>query len=159
VAALGRARHLDSQNVFVADARQGSDVEGVREEVPLRVAEVGAVEPHVGLVEDAVERHPATPPGVGLGQLVAAPVQQRSVVVREVRMVAPVPGHRDLCPRAVVDLEPDRVATKIVVGRRDTPDPVELHRHTTYVGVPEGTAARDPDRFPSWQRVRRHWVS
>ena len=58
-AALRVAGHLDGQDVVVAEAGQRGDVEAVREEVALRVAEVGAVEPHVGLVEDAVERHPA----------------------------------------------------------------------------------------------------
>ena len=46
-------------------AAQVGDVERVGEEVALGVAEVGAVEPHVALVEDPVERQPAParPPG------------------------------------------------------------------------------------------------
>ena len=60
-ALLGRARHLDGQHVVVAEPGQRRDVEALREEVALRVAEVGAVEPDVGLVEDPVERHPAAP--------------------------------------------------------------------------------------------------
>ena len=47
----------------VGEPRRGSVMsKRVREEVALGVAEVGAVEPHVGLVEDAVEGHEATPP-------------------------------------------------------------------------------------------------
>ena len=61
--ALRRAGHFDRQHVLVAEPRQRGDVEGVREEVALRIAEVGAVEPDVGLVEDAVERHPTAAPG------------------------------------------------------------------------------------------------
>ena len=38
------------------------DLEGVREEVALGVAEVGAVEPHVARVEDAVEHQPSCEP-------------------------------------------------------------------------------------------------
>ncbi len=46
---------------FLVEAAQVGDVERVGEEVPLRVTEVGAVEPDVGLVEDAVEGHPPPP--------------------------------------------------------------------------------------------------
>ena len=61
------------------------DVERVREEVALGVAEVRAVEPHVGLVEDAVERDPASS-SVGWrrgGERVS--VQQRAVGGRRTR--------------------------------------------------------------------------
>ena len=63
------ARHLDGEHVLVAEPAERGDVEAVREEVALRIAEVGAVEPHVGLVEEAVERDPAALPGVGGGRL------------------------------------------------------------------------------------------
>jgi hypothetical protein len=52
-----RARHLDREHVVVAEAGQIGDVERVGEEVPLGIAEVGAVEPDVGLVDHAVEHH------------------------------------------------------------------------------------------------------
>ena len=54
-----------AEHVLVADPRQRGDVERVRDEVALGVAEVGAVEQDVGLVEDAVERHP---PAAALGR-------------------------------------------------------------------------------------------
>ena len=60
-ASLRRARHLDGEHVLVTEPRQVGDVEAVGEEVALGVAEVGAVEPDVGLVEDAVERDAAAP--------------------------------------------------------------------------------------------------
>ena len=54
-------RELHREDVVVGEARQRRDVEGVGKEVPLGIAEVRTVEPHVGLVEDSVERDPAPP--------------------------------------------------------------------------------------------------
>ena len=82
-AALGVARHLDGEDVVVAEPRQRRDVEAVREEVALGIAEVGAVEPHVGLVEDAVERDPAALARRRRRQVEAAAVQDRAVAVGE----------------------------------------------------------------------------
>ena len=76
---LGVAGHLDGEHVVVAEAAQRRDVEAVGEEVALRVAEVGAVQPDVGLVEDAVERHPAPCPGRRRRQVEAGAVQDRTV--------------------------------------------------------------------------------
>ena len=53
-----RAGDLDGQQVLGAEAGEVGDLVGVREEVALGVAEVGAVEPDVALVEDAVEHEP-----------------------------------------------------------------------------------------------------
>ena len=58
MAALRRAGDLDRDHVLVADARERGDVERVRHEVALGIADVRAVEPDVGLVEDAAERQP-----------------------------------------------------------------------------------------------------
>ena len=54
---VGRAGagHLDGEVVLAAGAQRVGHLEGVREEVALGVAEVGAVEPDVALVEEAVE--------------------------------------------------------------------------------------------------------
>ncbi len=68
--ALGRlvdlrgAGDLDGEVVLLALAQGGGDLEGVRGEVALRVTEVGAVEPDVALVEEAVEGEPG-PPALG----------------------------------------------------------------------------------------------
>ena len=55
---LARAGDLDGEVVLAAGAERVGDLEGVRREVALGVAEVGAVEPHVALVEEAVEGQP-----------------------------------------------------------------------------------------------------
>ena len=68
MARLGGAGDLDRDDVFVADARERRDVEHVGHEVALGIAQVGAVEPHVGLVEDAVERDPASAIASRLGE-------------------------------------------------------------------------------------------
>ena len=87
-----------------ATAELVADLELVGEEVPLRGAEVGPVEPHVALVEEAVEAEP--PPAVvgARGLLEAHPVEQRAVVVGEGRSRAPVAGHRDRLPARVVQV-------------------------------------------------------
>ena len=53
--ALRRARDLDREHVLVALAQRFGDLERVPGEVALGRAEVLAVEPHVAVVEDAVE--------------------------------------------------------------------------------------------------------
>ena len=97
---------LDGEHVVVAEPRQRGDVEAVGEEVALRVPEVGAVEPDVGLVEDAVERDPAPPAGVGGGRSNRRAVEDRPVARGERRVAAPVSRDADLGPAAVVDVEP-----------------------------------------------------
>ena len=150
VPALRRARHLDRPRTCSSPMpRQRRDVERVREEVALRVAEVGAVEPDVGLVEDAVERHPAAAALRRRGQLEALAVEQRAVAVGELGMVAPVAGHGDLGPRRVVDVEPDRVAAQVVVGRRCAPHPVS----STPASVP-GRSRRRRAAVPRYGRDR-----
>ena len=52
------AGDLDGEVVLAAGAQRVGDLEGVRDEVALGVAEVGAVEPHVALVEEPVEGEP-----------------------------------------------------------------------------------------------------
>ncbi len=49
--ALRRAGDLDGEDVFVVEPAEIGDVEAVREEVALRIAEIRPVEPHVALVE------------------------------------------------------------------------------------------------------------
>ena len=51
-----KASRFATNRKILAQSGEVGDVERVREEVALRVAEVGAVEPHVGLVEDSIER-------------------------------------------------------------------------------------------------------
>ncbi len=126
-AALRRARHLDGEHVLVAESRQRGDVERVRDEVALGVAEVGAVEEHVGLVEDAVERHPPPVVGVGLRRREPMAVEQRTIAAGELGIVPPVPRDLDRLPRAVIGVEADRPSPHVVVGLGRAPDPRELH--------------------------------
>jgi hypothetical protein len=131
-AALGVARDLDGQHVILPEARQGADVEAVREEVALRVTEVGAVEPDVGLVEDPVERDPAAGAGGRGGELEALAVQDRAVAgeVRSVR--PPVAGDGDVAPLVVVDVQADAAPAQLVVRGRRPPRPGQVHGAAGY---------------------------
>ena len=66
-----RAGDLDGEVVLAAGAQRVGDLEGVRGEVALGVAEVGAVEPHVALVEEPVEGQPR-PAALGRARRVEA---------------------------------------------------------------------------------------
>ena len=96
---------------------QLGDVEHVREEVALRVAEVRAVEPGIALIEDPVEHDPtsaAVVPGggdVNRWRYISGPS-----LCGECRVVLPVAGNRDRGPVAVVAVEADAEASD-VVGR------------------------------------------
>ena len=56
-------------------------LEGPGQEVALGLAEVGLVEPDVGLVEDAVEDEPGSPTRLGCRGVERPAVQQRAVAV------------------------------------------------------------------------------
>ena len=105
--ALRRAVHLDGECVLGAEPCDGRDVERVREEVALGVAEIDAVEPDIGLVEESVEHQPLAIARRGGADLDRTAEQQRAVGVGECRGAAPVPGHRDGFPRRVIELGSD----------------------------------------------------
>ena len=141
-AALGVARHLDGQHVVVAEPGQRGDVEAVREEVALRIAEVGAVEPDVGLVEDAVERDPPAGADGRGGELEALAVQDRPVA-GELRAVRPpVTGDGDLGPLVVGDVEADAAPAQLVVRGRRPPRPGQVHGAAGYRWWPTPSGAR-----------------
>ena len=83
-------------------AQAGRHLEGVREEVALGVTEVGAVEPHVALVEDAVEHQPGPAPAAGRGPSKAAGTararrgrrRRRSSASARARRCRPTPRRR-----------------------------------------------------------------
>ena len=109
---------------------QAGDVEAVREEVALGVAEVRAVEPDVGLVEDPVERDPATSSGGGSGHVEPSPEQDRPVAGGELGAAVPVTRDRGRSGhRRVVDVEPDAVVAELVVSSTGTPRSREVDRH------------------------------
>ncbi len=124
---LRRAGDLDGEDVLVAEPRQRGDVEAVTEEVALGVAEVGAVEPDVGLVEDPVERDPSSPSLGGRRRGERVSVHQRSGARGELRLVLPMARHGDLGPPRVVAVGADAVAPYVVVGLGSQPDAGQLH--------------------------------
>ena len=124
---LGVAGHLDGQHVVVAEAAERGDVEAVGEEVALGVAEVGAVEPDVGLVEDAVERDPPAGARRRRRQLEARAVEDRAVAGGQLGVGPPVAGHGDVEPAAVVDVEADAGPAQLVVGCARSPRARQFH--------------------------------
>ena len=108
---------------------QPGDVEAVREEVPLRVSEVGAVEPGVALVHDPVERHPPSPSRWRGSLLEVTAVEHRAVA-----------GWRT------------RGALANARGRRARPTPSRRRRSPCRCGGPRrrppghATGQRDPRR-------------
>ena len=80
------------QDVLLVEPAEVGDVEGMGEEVALRVAEVRPVEPDVALVEDAVEGHPPPPPVRRGRRRESGAVHERPVARGELRGVLPVPG-------------------------------------------------------------------
>ena len=95
------------------------DVEGVGDEVALGVADVGAVEPDVALVEEAVEDEPAAPPPRRGGRLSnrrrcssGPSLSANAAIERQ------WPGHGDRLPVAVVEVGLGIGAPQLVVGGR-----------------------------------------
>ncbi len=152
---LGRTGHLDREDMVIAEPRERRDVETVREEVPLGVAEVCAVEPEVGLIEDPVEGDPSS---VALGRgfgAERAPVHQRPVARRELRRVAPMTRNRDGFPATVVGVESDPVAANVVVGLGRQPSTGqsttrEFHRRERTHRRRRRSAVADVDLRPTW---------
>jgi hypothetical protein len=125
-AVLRRAGHLDGQRVLGPVAEGARHLEAVREEVALGVTEVAAVEPHIALVEEAVEREPRPPPGRRRGCVEVAAVKQRPVGSGERRRRAPVPWHGDRIPPRIVEVGLGVRASQLVVGYRGSPPVGEL---------------------------------
>ena len=148
--ALRRARHLDGQHVLGGETRQAGDVEAVREEVALRIAEVGAVEPHVGLVEHPLQGDEVPPPFRRRVEVEPLAIDQGVVVVGERGEVAPMAGDVDHRPVVVVVVEPDRTAPSLVIGNIGAPLSRQIHDGEVRRGSPR---AGDPknDMVDPWQ--------
>ena len=125
--ALGRAGHFDGEHMVRGQPGKLGDFEGVGEKVALRVAQVGAVEPHVGLVEDAFESDEAALAGAGWGEVEVVAVHQRAVAGGELGSEAPVAGNGDLSPRGIVVVETHRAAAHLVVCHARHPPARQLH--------------------------------
>ncbi len=127
--ALGSTGRLDREDVIGTGGHRIGDLEGVREEVALGVADVAAVEPHVALVEEAVEGQPRSAAGRWpLGREPCA-VQQRPGRVGEFGTRLPVPRHRDRRPRRVVEVDVGVLTPEVFVGNGCEPRTGQLHRN------------------------------
>ncbi len=135
---VGRAGagHLEREGVLAGGGQRLGDLEAVREEVALRVTQVGAVEPDVARVEDAVEHEPGAPvarvPVVGSGAERGGAgkgraVQHRTVAVGQGRVRPPVARNGGERPRGVVERGVLVVAATCSVGRRRPPGSREVH--------------------------------
>ncbi len=143
---LGAAGHLHGQHVLRRQSSQIGDLVGVGEEVALGIAEVGAVEEHVGLVEDAVQHHPVARPGGAGIELEPGAVQERPVAAREGGRRAPVSGDRDALPSVVVEVQAEGAPAEVVVGDGGPPRPGEIHRARGYRSISQAQAGRGAER-------------
>ncbi len=135
------AGHLHRQGVLVGGLEGLGHLEGVGEEVALGVAQVGAVEPHVARVEDAVEDEPGASwsfrRAEGLGALERGAVEHRSVPLGEGGGRTPVAGHADERPVPVVVVGIVVVATGLLVGGGGAPGAREVDVGAHWRTLPE----------------------
>ena len=154
VRSLGRrAGDLDGEQVLAARPERVGDLEGVREEVALGVAEVGAVEPDVALVEEPVEhrataRRPSAGPIASNGAGTAAARRCRRTPASSASGRAP----RRL-PAAVVEAVVRQVAAQVLVGdaRRATSRSSSMERSLAVAGRGRRWSSPGP-RSPSSRR-------
>ena len=125
--AFGSTGRLHRQHVLEPVAELFGDLERVGHEVALGIAEIAAVEPHVALVEEAVEGQPAPAALAGAVGLEPAAVQQRAVAVRERHGRSPVAWHLDRFPGGIVEVHAVVDAAQVVVGDRGAPALAQLH--------------------------------
>ena len=132
---------LDGQHVLGAGRQLLGHLQFVGHEVPVGVAQVGAVEPHVPLLGQPLEPQP--PPravcgGAGLSGRLRRPVEAVAVKHRLLqgqagRLVAgralrPMAGHRHRRPPRVVVVDLVERAPPSLGSRRDPPHPTQVHR-------------------------------
>jgi hypothetical protein len=122
------AGDLHREVVLGPGGQRLGDLEGVGHEVPLGVAEVRAVEPHVALVEEAVERQPGAAVGGRCRRVEGAAVQEGSVGVGERRRRPPVARHLHALPAVGVEVVVLPGAPQVLVGDGGPPGARELHR-------------------------------
>ena len=101
---LGSTRgDFDGKKVFISLEHLLGYLELMGEEITLGVADVRAVEPHVALVEDAVETQPHPFVDGGNGCAEAMPIQHGTVDGGQTGRAGPVAGHGDVRPSVVAE--------------------------------------------------------
>ena len=140
VGGRGWTRHFDGEHVVDAEAGEVGDVECVLGDRAFGVAEVGAVEPHVGLMHHSVEHHERPLAGAGCPVVQIGAVHHGTVAVDERGLELPVAGHPHLGPGVVVVVDRDAVAPHVVVGVRGTPTADRLHVRAAYPRVRSASA-------------------
>ena len=106
-------RHRDGQGVLDLIGQQLGHVEPVRGEVDPEVAEVMTIEPDLGFGEHTVE---AEPLALGPARWVVgepSAIQDRAFAVGKRGVLAPMPGHGDRGPVAVVQVGIGTVALEL----------------------------------------------
>ena len=142
---LRLARELDGQKVFRSVPQLIADLERVGGEVALSVAQVGAVEPHVALVEEPCERDPGAATLGGCRDLERPPMQHRRIVRGERRRGAPVPGDRQVGPARVVKGRVGEGPPELVVGDVRSPHTGQFEHCGRRLAAP---GERRPDDYP-----------
>lgn len=124
---IDRRRDLDGQHVVIGESAERRHVEGMWNEVPLRVTEVCPVEPDIRLVVDAIELDPTSIAGFRRVKGERSAVQQRATVsCRHSGILSgPVSGHLDCGPVAIVGFETDHLTAITVADGRRFPESVE----------------------------------
>src|SRR5438270_6062393 len=102
----------------------------MREEIALRVAHVGPVEPDVAEVEEPVQDQRGAAAGGGGRRLEVAAVQERPVGRRERHRGPPVAGNGDVVPSAVVVVGSGELTAEVLVGDGGAPRPRQIHART-----------------------------
>jgi len=125
---LARARDLDGKTVLLAGTQQLGDLERMREEVALGLAEVAGVEPDVAVVEDAVQDQERTAAALETGARELSAVEDRAVGLRELGCRAPVTGDRQRSPLAIVEPALDEPLMQITLASMGAPRPREVER-------------------------------
>ena len=112
-----RHRDVDGETVLVGVVHQVRDLELVRDEVAVGVADIGAVEPDITLLGEPVQGDPAAPILRHGRHREAMAVEDRAFV-GEVGRVGPVAGHGDLGPVAVVECRFVEGPAELLTSRR-----------------------------------------
>ena len=137
---------FDRKKVFISLEHLLGYLELMGEEITLGVADVRAVEPHIALVEDAVEAKPDSILARRNRRVEPVPVQQRAIDCGQFGRAGPVPRHYDGRPSVFAEVALVEAAAEFVVRRVRCPLSRELHS-------PDATRARaarfraGPDRM------------